>query len=67
MQLDCLTNQADGVVRPANACCIQAAKLALRCFPVNLSSERIQFVAQINQVHQLLAKQVNIGVVNGLA
>ena len=60
-------HQADGVARPANACCIQAAKLALQCFSVNPASERTQFVAQIYQIDQLLAKQVNIGVVNGLA
>ena len=60
-------HQADGMTRPANACCMQAAKLAIQCFPVNLASEHAQLVAQINQVDQLLAKKVNIGVVKGLA
>jgi len=60
-------HQADGMAGPANACCIQAAELALQSFPINLACQHTQLVAQIDQVDQLLAKQINIGVVKGLA
>ena len=36
-------------------------------FPVNLACQHKQLVSQIDQVDQFLAKQVNIGVVEGLA
>ena len=60
-------HKANGMARPANACRIQTAKLALQSFPVDLASQSTQLVTQINQIDQFLAKQVNIGVMDGLA
>ena len=60
-------HQAKGMDRPANAFRIQTAKLALQSFPVDLASQSTRLVTQINQIDKLLAKQVNIGVMDGLA
>lgn len=53
-------HQPDGVSRTSNTCRIQANKTGLTRLPIDLLAELHQRVTQVNQVAQLLAKEVRI-------
>jgi len=60
-------HQADGMGRAAKTHGVQATKSALAGLPVDLLAQLYQRVAQVDDVGKLLAKEVRISRVGGLA
>lgn len=60
-------HQADGVTRKSHTRCIQTTKLALTGLPIGLLAQLRQWVAQVDDVGKLLAKEVRISRVGGLS